>query len=153
MARHSAVPGTREEAKFEHRSATGLAFQTRALVRRKLLDIWRSPHLVYAKIFSNIFMGFVTGTMYADRGLDQANARMRNSLVFLMVMYTMVRAVGDIPDNFSIREIFYRERSQGMYKPAAHWLSSFLVGTPVNLANLIVYIVMVYWIAGPIRSN
>eukprot|EP00741_Cyanophora_paradoxa_P000577 tig00000411_g556.t1 len=137
-----------DEAPFKHRSATGLAFQTRALMRRKLRELWRSPTYVLAKILSNVVMGFVVGTMFADRGADQANARMRNSLVFLMIMYTMKRAVGDVPSNFAAREIYYRERSQGMYRPAAHWASSFLVGTPFNLANLVVFLVMVYWIAG-----
>eukprot|EP00741_Cyanophora_paradoxa_P019998 tig00021179_g19301.t1 len=136
------------ETQFKHQSATGVALQTRALVRRKLRELWRSPVYVYAKVLSNVFMGFVLGTMFADRGLDQANARMRNSLCFLMIMYTVKRAVGDIPANFAAREIFYRERSQGMYRPAAHWFSSFLVGTPVNLANLVVFLTIVYWIAG-----
>eukprot|EP00741_Cyanophora_paradoxa_P021581 tig00021365_g20832.t1 len=122
----------------------GFLRETLLLADRRRRWLWRMRAALLARLLSTIGMAIVAGTTWYGLGLSQAEARLRLSVIFVLFLFVYFRGIADIASHFSLREVYYRERAQGLVSPAAWQASNFLVNGLFNISTVIVFVLISY---------
>jgi len=134
---------------FKERYATPLGLQLKVVLRRALLGIWRSPLVFRATLFRAIFVSLVGGTLWFNNREDTVAAgRARIAVMFWVLVFTSLSEKGRIPEMVNQRSIFYREDSQGTYRPIVAFLAWILSAVPYSVVGTFIFATIVYWLAG-----
>eukprot|EP00741_Cyanophora_paradoxa_P022425 tig00021489_g21651.t1 len=96
----------------------------------------------------NLLVALIAGTTWYQLGLDQPSARLRLSAMYCITLYFYFRAIGDITSHCALREVYYRERAQGLVSPIAHQASSLIVMTSFHVLNAIAFVAIAYPLCG-----
>eukprot|EP00004_Rigifila_ramosa_P022572 TRINITY_DN6181_c0_g1_i2.p1 TRINITY_DN6181_c0_g1~~TRINITY_DN6181_c0_g1_i2.p1 ORF type:complete len:1409 (+),score=349.19 TRINITY_DN6181_c0_g1_i2:379-4227(+) len=128
--------------------ATGFLKQTAECLRRALTTYARRPVVRRAKNVRSVVMGIIIGTMFFQLKDDQQGARNRVSLLFFSILFAILSAVGSIPLIISDRNVYYRDRQAGAYRPSAYWLAQSIVELPFAFLSMMVFTVLMYFLCG-----
>ena len=128
----------------------GFATQLKLLVRRDLLEYWRTPQytLVRVGIFVSVFL--LLSTVYVDQQVHSA-ADLQSRVA---VLHTMLQIIGTcsidfvIPFLFERKRLFYRETASSMYHPVVFALSIGITESVLTLTGVSAGVNVMYWMVG-----
>eukprot|EP00276_Gloeochaete_wittrockiana_P000878 CAMPEP_0184676120 /NCGR_PEP_ID=MMETSP0308-20130426/88116_1 /TAXON_ID=38269 /ORGANISM="Gloeochaete witrockiana, Strain SAG 46.84" /LENGTH=1364 /DNA_ID=CAMNT_0027123931 /DNA_START=56 /DNA_END=4147 /DNA_ORIENTATION=- len=134
---------------YKHKYATNVNYQIKVVTKRAFVAIWRRPEIFRAIILRAVVMSLIGGTLWwNNRANNQTSGRMRIGLLFFSLIFTAIAEVGRIPDIVADRSVFYREDSQGAYRPMVAffaWVSSYF---PLLIFGTFLFNTVLYWLAG-----
>eukprot|EP00741_Cyanophora_paradoxa_P010541 tig00000158_g10192.t1 len=106
----------------------GFGRQVALLIDRKARWLWRERQRFWVSVAR------------FQMGEDQPSARLRLSAMYCMTLYFYFRALGDITSHCSLRDVYYRERAQGV--------SNLVVLSAFHIVNAVACIAIVYPLCG-----
>eukprot|EP00741_Cyanophora_paradoxa_P006001 tig00000963_g5819.t1 len=126
----------------------GFGRQVALLVGRKARWLWRERQRFWVSVFSNLAVALIAGTTWYQLGADQPSARLRLSAMYCITLFFYFRSLGDITSHCGLREVYYRERAQGLVNPLAHQASNLVVLSTFHVINSIAFIAVAYPLCG-----
>eukprot|EP00741_Cyanophora_paradoxa_P025292 tig00000361_g24411.t1 len=85
-------------------------------------------------------MALIGGTLfYLDRDNTQTSARTRASYMWFALIFFALSSLGSISGKVEDRDVFYREHSQGTFRPSAQLLAWILAELPVTCLSLLLF--------------
>jgi len=137
---------------FTSRYAASYGMQLRMLLKRGLVNYWRSPNYNVLRAIVTIVIGIVFGTLFLNRG--EKRDTMLGLLDILGAIYSTTVFMGIanclivLPVVHNERAVFYRERSSGMYNTVVYTMAQGFAELPYLLTQSVAYTLMVYWLVG-----
>jgi len=138
---------------------TGLGNQCRVLLERSWLTQTRQLGFIRAQIAKNLIVASVCGAVFYGQGAvpppsDQFNQESFNvsSILFFAMLYTIVGNLQAIPQLFTQRVLYVRERSAFLYSTFAYWLANALVNLPLVLLCHVIFLNVAYLLVQLDRS-
>lgn len=137
------------EIKFCGQSAytTGLWFQFKTCIARGAKLTVRSPTL-RVRTFRPLFMGAMVGSMFFQADVDQIGANSRFGLIFLVSNMSIFGQLSAIPEQFSLRSVYYAQKSAGYFRPLAYLMTQVLIEFPQMLCESLILSTMIYTLVG-----
>jgi len=117
-------------------------------MKRYILGFWRNPEIFLFIVIRAIVLSFVFATVYFRLGNEEKTANERVSVLFFSAVFANLTAFAYIPKQYIIRPIFYRERSDGMYRVLAFGISVAITDIPGIIIGAIIFAIPYYWIIG-----
>eukprot|EP00002_Diphylleia_rotans_P026240 TRINITY_DN521_c0_g2_i4.p1 TRINITY_DN521_c0_g2~~TRINITY_DN521_c0_g2_i4.p1 ORF type:complete len:1184 (-),score=287.33 TRINITY_DN521_c0_g2_i4:1637-5140(-) len=114
-------------------------------LRRAFKSYARRPLVRRARNVRSIVMGIVIGSMFFDLSDDESGARNRVSLIFFCMLFAILGAVSSISLLISDRNVYYRERAAGYYRPISYFLASVIVELPFAFVSMMIYVLIMYF--------
>jgi len=114
-------------------------------LRRAFKSYARRPLVRRARNFRSIMMGLVIGSMFFDLSGDQSGARNRVSLMFFCMLFAILGSISSISLLISDRNVYYRERAAGYYRPVAYFLASVIVEIPFAFVSMMIFVLLMYF--------
>eukprot|EP00741_Cyanophora_paradoxa_P001197 tig00000459_g1155.t1 len=124
------------------------ARQVAILAGRKLRWLWRERETLAVRVLSNVLVAVIAGTAWYQLGGDQPGARLRLSALYALTLYFYFRAMAEITMHCALREVYYREKSQGIVSPLVQQVSDFAINASFALANTVLFCVIMYPLVG-----
>ncbi|KAI6183465.1 ABC transporter domain-containing protein [Aphelenchoides bicaudatus] len=141
-----------KEREFMEKARKQVIFpvQFYALLQRSLLDNWRNPALVRAKIILKIFMGIFIGLLYLKTQDDNQTGvfNITGALYFLVNELTYATAMGILsflPDDYPL---VVREYHDGLYHLISYYIARCLSYVPLFTVDGLLMMVISYWMIG-----
>ena len=123
--------------------------QFNILFKRGFKAQLRSRKIIYGMIFQSLILAVLVGTVFLKIGVAQASVSKRQSVLFFCCINQGVFGSMQVIDSFpSERILTLRERAAGTYKASAYFLSKTFSELPFQLAQPIVFSVVVYFLIG-----
>lgn len=132
--------------------ATSFSRQLVLHLQRWLLNYWRSPFDVVVNVVRAVVLGLVCGTVYWNRPADALGVAERFSVLFFSSLYADLTAFAYLPMVFFQRPIFYRERSERMYRTATYALGYVLADLPMMFLGTLSFTLTFYFFTGLQRT-
>eukprot|EP00741_Cyanophora_paradoxa_P024773 tig00000270_g23916.t1 len=120
---------------FGGRYATGFGTQVGAGVKectkRAFRANYRRPAIFRAVILRAVSMALIGGTLYyLNRDGGQVSARTKTSFFWFALVFFALGSLGSISGKIEDRDVFYREDSQGTFRPSAQLLAWIIAENP-----------------------
>eukprot|EP00004_Rigifila_ramosa_P019488 TRINITY_DN4957_c0_g1_i1.p1 TRINITY_DN4957_c0_g1~~TRINITY_DN4957_c0_g1_i1.p1 ORF type:complete len:612 (+),score=201.49 TRINITY_DN4957_c0_g1_i1:52-1836(+) len=144
LSRSAAVP----ELKFSSEFETSLVSQTLTLTKRMWLDSVRNPLLYMGRLVMFTIMGLSIGTLFLQIGHTLDSLHDRVSVHFFTAAFMTFMALAAVPAYFEDRDIFVRDRQNGVYRVSAYVWSGLLVSTPWIFLIAAIVTVSMYFMIG-----
>jgi hypothetical protein len=169
------VKAMRDHEHFKNRNKVIFPIQFYALLQRSVLDNWRNPALVRAKIILKVFMGVFVGLLYLqtnkelefergnynpyfNRSRDEIHAlskqyqtaitNFNGALYFLVNELTYATAMGILsfmPDDYPL---VVREYHDGLYYLASYYIARCLSYVPLFTLDGLLMMSICYYMVG-----
>jgi len=93
-------------------------------------------------------LGLTIGFLYFQLGQSNQDALLRPSLIFFMVIFTLLNSMPSVPKIILERSVFYRERASMSYRTIIYLSSIILEDLPFMILTVGTFLVPVYWLGG-----
>jgi len=133
---------------------TSLLLQTRVLCVRNFRQWIRDPAMFASELVQYIFLALFIGGMYFDLKVDLASGVFnRSAAIFILLSVLIFTPPFTSITVFSLeRHLFFKERKDQFYSPAAWVLAKSLVTFPVEGLLCLVFSAITYFMMGFQRS-
>lgn len=128
--------------------ATSFGRQLVLHTHRWSLSYWRNPFEFLMTIARAVLLGLIFGTLFYNRPHDTLGAGERFAVLFFSSLYASLTAFAYLPMVFIQRPIFYRERSERMYRTATYAIGYIASDIPMIFLGCLIYVVAFYWWTG-----
>ena len=123
--------------------------QMRWLIWRSFLSSIRNPLETYVLALQAVFIAIMFGLIYLQLKVNQQNIQNINSVLFLIITNASFSNQFAVLNTFPVEiPIFLREHQNRMYRVINYYLSKTLVEIPKYIIFPILFISIVYWMAG-----
>ncbi|KAK4125191.1 hypothetical protein N657DRAFT_569796 [Parathielavia appendiculata] len=122
--------------------------QVLACALRELWLIWGNKTELYSKYFTIISNGLIVGSLFYDTPSSTAGAFLRGGVVFFAVIFLGWLQLAELMKAVSGRNIVARHKDYAFYRPSAVTLARALVDLPILVFQVIVFILLVYFMTG-----
>eukprot|EP01120_Amphizonella_sp_Union-15-10_P001712 TRINITY_DN11859_c0_g1_i2.p1 TRINITY_DN11859_c0_g1~~TRINITY_DN11859_c0_g1_i2.p1 ORF type:complete len:633 (+),score=88.25 TRINITY_DN11859_c0_g1_i2:70-1968(+) len=117
------------------------------ILKRNFVNISRIPTATYVQLFQTIFMSLLIGSIFLRLGFEQRNIQDRTGVLFFMVTNTAFNFAA-LHLFLEERNLFNRERTNGMYCTSAYFVARNIADTMVGLVFPFVFACISYWMVG-----
>ncbi|TCD65881.1 hypothetical protein EIP91_002041 [Steccherinum ochraceum] len=122
--------------------------RTTILMQRNMLNYNRNL-LAYGVRFSMyLSMGVFCGTIWVNLAQTSAKVNDRLAVLYYSIAFLGFMSVAGVPAFLEERQVFVRERMNGLYGPGPYVLANTFVSLPYLFACVVVYAVLTYWSIG-----
>eukprot|EP00958_Prasinococcus_capsulatus_P024227 scaffold3759_cov425-Prasinococcus_capsulatus_cf.AAC.14 len=105
--------------------------------------------LLAQRVMPRVVMGLIIASIWADLGTNgSTDLQNRNSVLFMISIFTGMSANFYTPDIMEDRPLFVRERSDRFYRPVLYVLGQFLVQVPPLVLGSVLFSAIAYWAIG-----
>lgn len=122
--------------------------RTAILMERNVLNYSRNLLAYGVRIAMYVGMGVMLATIWVNLAQTSAKVNDRLSVHFFSVAFLGFMSVAGIPAFLEERQVFVRERMNGLYGPGAYVLANSLVTLPYLFVCVVLFAVISYWSIG-----
>ncbi|KAJ8688160.1 hypothetical protein QAD02_023955 [Eretmocerus hayati] len=134
--------------------ATSSWYQVRVLMRRNLTRIFRDRGFGMFIIMAHWMVAVVVGVLYGDSGTDAARSLDNIKLLIFNMLFIVFCAISSTVLTFSLEvPILTREYFNRWYRLRSIFIASTLSGIIVEVASIVSYVLIVYFMTGQIMDN
>lgn len=124
------------------------ARRTGILVERNMLNYSRNLLAYGVRVGMYLGMGVMLATIWVNLAQTSAKVNDRLSVHFYAVAFLGFMSVAGIPAFLEERQVFVRERMNGLYGPGAYVLAGAIATLPYLFACTLLFAVLCYWSIG-----
>lgn len=118
-----------------------------AMIRRYQMQMGDIATLAIVTIAA-IFQALIIGSVYYPLPLNTSGFFSRGGVMFFAILYNSFTGMAEITSSYAQRPILVRQRSFAMMRPSADMLALTLVDIPFKFATVVVFDVILYFLAG-----
>lgn len=135
---------------YDREYIRSMAYEMRELTRRYLLVTWRNKFVLYARLCQVTFLAFFSGfcLFQASKAPAQNDMNLRRSIEFLGIIVNTLMALGQLPNLFEERAVFYKQQGARFFRPFSYWFGLFVGSLPFSLVEATIWTVLVYFLTG-----
>ncbi|KAI0683161.1 P-loop containing nucleoside triphosphate hydrolase protein [Cytidiella melzeri] len=124
------------------------ASRTRILMERNMLNYSRNLLAYGVRLGMYLGMGVLLATIWVNLAQTSSKVNDRLSVHFFSVAFLGFMSVAGIPAFLEERQVFVRERMNGLYGPGAYVLANSIVTLPYLFVCVLLFSVLCYWSIG-----
>ena len=134
----------------EHQNRRGYCFQLQLLMKRNLVEYWRSPNYSLLRWTLVLFFAIIDGTTFLRQQMKNvAGVQSRVGIIFqLAILTSNYNNSTIIPFIFQRRALFYREKASGMYQSFIYALSFQFIEEPFIFVEVFLSVTVFYFLVG-----
>ena len=118
------------------------------LIHRSFIKSYRDVVAYGIRIAMYMGLGIMMGTVWLRLDTDQSNINSFANFIFFGGAFMSFMAVAYIPAFLEDRQLFVKERLNGLYGPTAFIIANFIIGLPYLFIITILFSVISYWLSG-----
>ncbi|TCD65880.1 hypothetical protein EIP91_002040 [Steccherinum ochraceum] len=122
--------------------------RTAILMQRNMLNYNRNLLAYGVRFGMYLSMGVFCGTIWVNLGQTSDKVNDRLAVLFYSIAFLGFMSVAGVPAFLEERQVFVRERMNGLYGPGPYALANTLVSVPYLFACVVVFCVLTYWSIG-----
>jgi len=122
--------------------------QVLACAKRELWLLWGDKTTVYTKCFIIISNAFIVGSLFYGEPLASEGAFSRGGAIFFGILFLSWLQLSELMRALTGRTVIARQKEYAFYRPSAVVLARVLVDLPVLLPQVIVFVVVMYFMTG-----
>ncbi|KAF2650557.1 ATP-binding cassette transporter-like protein [Lophiostoma macrostomum CBS 122681] len=140
----------------EHASSTDLVYEHETanaflipltLIHRSFIKSYRDVVAYGIRIAMYMGLAIMMGTVWLRLDANQSNIIAFTNAIFFGGAFMSFMAVAYIPAFLEDRQLFVKERSNGLYGPTAFMVANFIIGIPYLFIITILFSVIAYWLS------
>ncbi|KZT01955.1 pleiotropic drug resistance ABC transporter [Laetiporus sulphureus 93-53] len=125
-----------------------IPMQVRALMTRRVQILRGAMTALIIELASFIILAMIVGTIYLRLKPNTGTFFSRASVIFFAYVWSGLSTMAEIPALFAQRPIILRQYKAAMYHPFVEALALTLVDVPITLMTMMVFSVILYFLAG-----
>jgi len=140
-----------DQSKNTQRVAGGVKLaisRTVVLMERNVLNYSRNLLAYGVRLGMYLGMGILLATVWVNLAQTSAKVNDRLSVHFFSVAFLGFMSVAGIPAFLEERQVFVRERMNGLYGPGAYVIANSIVTLPYLFICVLLFSVLCYWSIG-----
>ena len=118
-----------------------------ALIHRSFIKSYRDVVAYGIRIAMYMGLAILMGTVWLRLDTDQKNINAFTNAIFFGGAFMSFMAVAYIPAFLEDRQLFVKERSNGLYGPTAFMIANFVIGLPYLFIISVLFSVIAYWLS------
>jgi energy-coupling factor transporter ATP-binding protein EcfA2/ABC-type multidrug transport system permease subunit len=118
------------------------------LIHRSFIKSYRDVVAYGIRIAMYMGLAIMMGTVWLRLDSNQSNIIAFTNAIFFGGAFMSFMAVAYIPAYLEDRQLFVKERLNGLYGPTAFMLANFIIGIPYLFIITILFSVIAYWLSG-----
>ncbi|KAF2200293.1 ATP-binding cassette transporter-like protein [Delitschia confertaspora ATCC 74209] len=122
------------------------------LMHRSFIKSYRDVVAYGIRIAMYMGLAIMMGTVWLRLDTDQKNINAFTNAIFFGGAFMSFMAVAYIPAFLEDRQLFVKERMNGLYGPTAFMVANFLIGLPYLFIISFLFSIIAYWL-GNFRPN
>lgn len=125
-----------------------LPMQIGVCIKRRIQIIKGDVQTLVTSTIAAIIQSLIVGSVYFQTTDSTTGFFSRGGVLFFAVLYLALSALAEMNDSFAQRPIVQRHHQFALYHPVADALARTIVDIPIKLLTLIVFGVILYFMAG-----
>lgn len=126
--------------------------QVLACTHRQFLVILGDKASFYGKYLGLVFQGLIVGSLFFNQPKTSAGVFTRGGVMFFLLLFNSLLALAELTAAFSSRPVMLKHKSFSFYRPSAFALAQTLVDVPLNLIQVLVFGIIVYFMSNLART-
>ncbi|XXG97717.1 Flocculation suppression protein [Hypoxylon texense] len=122
--------------------------QVLALTKRQAQIMAGDKASLYGKWGGIVFQGLIVGSLFYNLPKTAAGAFTRGGVLFFVLLFNALLALAEQTAAFQSKPILLKHKNFSFYRPAAFTLAQTLVDVPLVLIQVVLFDVIIYWMAG-----
>lgn len=122
--------------------------QMKAAIVKDVQQRWGDQWSFWARQLTTIVMGLVNGSIFYMIPATTTGLFLRCGVIFMMVLFPTILAFADVQASFEGRGVLGKHKAWSLYRPSAVLLAQTIVDLPILGAQIMLYVVSTYWMAG-----
>ncbi|KAF8937718.1 ABC-2 type transporter-domain-containing protein [Dissophora ornata] len=107
---------------------------------------------VVSRYASNVIKALIVGSVFFLLPLSANGAFTRGGVLFFSLLFNALISQAELPNAMQGRPILYKHKGFAMYRPAAFAISQICVDIPLNIVQILLFSVVLYFMAGLQRT-
>ncbi|KAF2870169.1 ATP-binding cassette transporter-like protein [Massariosphaeria phaeospora] len=116
------------------------------LIHRAFIKSYRDVVAYGIRIAMYMGLAIMMGTVWLRLDTDQTNINAFTNAIFFGGAFMSFMAVAYIPAFLEDRQLFVKERQNGLYGPTSFMVANFIIGIPYLFIITILFSVIAYWL-------
>jgi ABC-type multidrug transport system ATPase subunit len=117
------------------------------LIHRSFIKSYRDVVAYGIRIAMYMGLAILMGTVWLRLETDQSNINAFTNAIFFGGAFMSFMAVAYIPAFLEDRQMFMKERMNGLYGPTSFMVANFIIGLPYLFIITILFSVIAYWLS------
>lgn len=122
--------------------------QVIALTKRQFFIMLGDKASLFGKWGGIVFQGLVVGSLFYNLPDTSAGAFTRGGVLFFVLLFNALLALAEQTSAFQSKPILLKHKNFSFYRPSAYALAQTVVDTPLVLVQVVLFDVIIYWMAG-----
>ncbi|KAI1843890.1 hypothetical protein JX266_009946 [Neoarthrinium moseri] len=122
--------------------------QVLALTKRQMLVMLGDKASLVGKWGGIVFQGLIVGSLFYNLPDNANGAFTRGGVLFFILLFNALLALAEQTAAFESKPILLKHKNFSFYRPSAYALAQTLVDVPLVLIQVILFDVIIYWMAG-----
>ncbi|KAG9015259.1 hypothetical protein FRB95_010725 [Tulasnella sp. JGI-2019a] len=145
---HEGIRSFAKQRRLVGRSLQTSWHQTVILMERNMINYARNLLAYGIRLGMYVGMGVMLATIWVNLAQSSDRINDRLSVHFFSVAFLGFMSVAGIPSFIEERQVFMRERMNGMYGPGAYVIANSICTLPYLFACSLLFCVLIYWSIG-----
>ncbi|KAG9039437.1 hypothetical protein FRB95_010726 [Tulasnella sp. JGI-2019a] len=142
------ILGFAKQRRLVGRSLRTSWHQTVILIERNMINYARNLLAYGIRLAMYVGMGVMLATIWVNLAQSSDRINDRLSVHFYSVAFLGFMSIAGIPSFIEERQVFMRERMNGLYGPGAYVIANSLCTLPYLFACSLLFCVLIYWSIG-----
>ncbi|KAF2194030.1 putative ABC transporter [Zopfia rhizophila CBS 207.26] len=135
------------DAKLEDHGSANSFLIPFTLIHRSFIKSYRDVVAYGIRIAMYMGLAIMMGTVWLRLDTEQKNIQAFTNAIFFGGAFMSFMAVAYIPAFLEDRQIFIKERLNGLYGPTAFIISNFIIGLPYLFIIAVLFSIIAYWLS------
>ncbi|KAI0132440.1 ABC drug exporter AtrF [Xylariales sp. AK1849] len=122
--------------------------QVIALTKRQAFIMLGDKASLVGKWGGIVFQGLIVGSLFFNLPDNVSGAFTRGGVLFFILLFNALLALAEQTAAFESKPILLKHKNFSFYRPSAYALAQTLVDVPLVLIQVILFDVIIYWMAG-----
>lgn len=122
--------------------------QLKLCMRRGVDRVRNDKAYAITNVVASIAQSLIIGSLYYQCKDSTSGAFSRSGVIFFALLYNAISSLAEINQAFEHRPILMKQKGYSMYHPSMEALQAVFTDLPVKLATLIVFCIVLYFLAG-----
>ncbi|KAL1960694.1 hypothetical protein VTO42DRAFT_6524 [Malbranchea cinnamomea] len=127
---------------------TSFGNQVVACIIRQYQIIWGDKPTFFAKLIVTLFQALISGSLFYNAPNNSAGLFVKSGALFFSLLHNSLMAMSEVTDSFNGRPVLIKHKSFAFFHPAAFCIAQILADIPQIVANVTIFGVVLYFMAG-----
>lgn len=122
--------------------------QVKAAAIKDAQQRWGDQWSLWARQATTLIQALINGSVYYNIPDTTTGLYLYAGVLFMVVLFPIILSFADVQSAFVGRSVLAKHKAYSMYRASAVLVAQTLVDLPIFLVQIMIYVVVTYWMAG-----